>query len=117
VIEDERHQVEGLVAALKRVGWDVTHLADGDQGLNAIQQLNPDLVILDLGLPNRSGFLILERMREEGLDQCRVIVLTGMDGQRHFEYAMTLGADRYIRKPFAIEDVVAQANELCPFKA
>ncbi len=112
LIEDEPGQVYGLVHAFEQQGWNVNHVGDGNLGLATIKTIKPDLVILDLGIPMRSGFLILEQMREEEIDCCRVIVLTGMDGQRHHDYAMALGADAFIRKPFTVDEVIKVAKSL-----
>jgi CheY-like chemotaxis protein len=112
VIEDETDQAQGLIYALKEQGWEVTHAEDGNRGLVLLKTLSPDLLILDLGIPHRSGFLILEQLCEEGIKVGKVIVLTGQDGQRHHDYAMTLGADAFILKPYGISEVIEVSRSL-----
>jgi DNA-binding response OmpR family regulator len=112
IVDDQRIQVEGIKYALKSVDFDVTYTNDGNKGLAMIKASPPDLLILDLGMPGRSGFLILEQLRSEDIFSGPVVVVTGIDGQRHQDYAMTLGADAFFRKPYVIEDLVVKVQEL-----
>ena len=78
---------------------------------------HPDLIILDMMMPKRSGFLVLERMRQNDLDPVPVIMITGNDGVRHQEYAKMLGVNDYIHKPFTMDRLVdSVANLLAQVK-
>ncbi|MEZ6096787.1 MAG: response regulator [Pirellulaceae bacterium] len=110
-IEDDKDQAQALISAMKRE-FEVTLEEDGNRGLAIIKSANPDLVILDLGIPRRSGFLILEELREKDLFHGKVIVLTGAEGKRHFDYSMALGADAYIRKPYSVDEVIETCRSL-----
>ena len=76
---------------------------DGNQGLAMAEREDPDLVILDMMMPKRSGFLVLEKLRRTRPVPLRVIMITANEGSRHKAYAEMLGVDDYIRKPFAMD--------------
>ena len=77
-----------------------------------MQQGRPDLVILDMMLPKRSGFLVLETLRQFEPIPTRVIMITANDGKRHREYAESLGVDGYLIKPFEVSTLIKMVNEL-----
>lgn len=112
IVDDHRSQVEGIEFALRKLNLDVLFTDDGNKGLAIIKTTPLDIIILDLGMPGRSGFIILEQLRCEDIYNGPVIVVTGIEGFRHQSYAMTLGADAFFRKPYAIEEVVAKVAEL-----
>ena len=73
---------------------------------------DPDLVILDMMMPKRSGFLVLEKLRRTRETPLRVIMITANEGSRHKAYAEMLGVDDYIRKPFAMDRLVDAVERL-----
>ena len=73
---------------------------------------NPDLVILDMMMPKRSGFLVLERIRRSRPVPLRVIMVTANEGSRHKAYAEMLGVDDYLRKPFAIDRLLESVGRV-----
>jgi len=73
---------------------------------------DPDLVILDMMMPKRSGFLVLERLRRTRPVPLRIIMVTANEGSRHKAYAEMLGVDDYIRKPFAMDRLLDSVNRL-----
>ena len=73
---------------------------------------DPDLVILDMMMPKRSGFLVLEKLRKTRAIPMRVIMITANEGSRHKAYADMLGVDDYIRKPFAMDKLVDCVDRL-----
>jgi DNA-binding response OmpR family regulator len=85
---------------------------DGDQGVDSIETVNPDLMVLDMMMPGRSGFLVLEHLRRIKKSMVRVVMVTGNDGERHQAYARMLGADDYIHKPFAMDKLVQTIQRL-----
>lgn len=72
----------------------------------------PDLVILDMMMPKRSGFLVLEKLRRTRPVPMRIIMITANEGSRHKAYAEMLGVDDYIRKPFAMDRLVDSVQKL-----
>ena len=112
VVDDDREIIESVCFALKSEGYDVLVGRDGNQGLALAERENPDLLILDMMMPKRSGFLVLEKLRRTRLDPIRVIMITANEGSRHKAYAEMLGVDEYLRKPFAISRLMESVNRL-----
>jgi DNA-binding response OmpR family regulator len=84
---------------------------DGNEGLAMAEKSNPHLVILDMMMPKRSGFLVLESLNRTQKLPFRVIMVTGNEGSRHKSYAEMLGVDDYIRKPFAMEKLLESVRQ------
>ena len=102
VVDDEPSMVRTVVDALEPMGFQISTASDGNHGLASLELVQPDLVILDLMMPKRSGLLLLERMRS--LDRyIPAIMLTGNPGNRHRQYAEMLGVDAYLMKPIRTE--------------
>ena len=80
--------------------------------MDSIETVNPDLMVLDMMMPGRSGFLVLEHLRRIKKSMVRVVMVTGNDGERHQAYARMLGADDYIHKPFAMDKLVQTIQRL-----
>ncbi len=112
VVDDDREIAETLRFALTEVGYEVSVAIDGNQGLAYVEAKNPDLIILDMMMPRRSGFLVLERLRQLSEIPAPVIMITGNEGTRHQEYAEMLGVDDYIHKPFAIDRLLKSVDNL-----
>ena len=98
--------------ALEAKGYRILVGRDGNQGLAMAEREDPDLVILDMMMPKRSGFLVLERLRRTRRVPIRVIMITANEGSRHKAYAEMLGVDDYIRKPFAMDRLIESVNRL-----
>ncbi len=103
LVDDDREIVESMRIALEAGGYEILVARDGNQGLVMVERDNPDLVILDMMMPKRSGFLVLEKVRRTRPFPLRVIMITANEGSRHKAYAEMLGVDDYIRKPFAMD--------------
>jgi len=112
LVDDDAEIVESLRLALESQGYDVLVARDGNQGLALSERENPDLVILDMMMPKRSGFLVLEKMRRTRETPLRVIMITANEGSRHKAYAEMLGVDDYIRKPFPMDRLIESVKRL-----
>jgi len=112
LVDDDAEIVESLRLALESNGFDVLVARDGNQGLALTERENPDLVILDMMMPKRSGFLVLEKMRRTRETPLRVIMITANEGSRHKAYAEMLGVDDYIRKPFPMDRLIDSVKRL-----
>ena len=112
LVDDDREIVESLRIALEAKGYEVLIARDGNQGLALAERENPDLMILDMMMPRRSGFLVLERIRRTRPVPLRIIMITANEGSRHKAYAELLGVDDYIRKPFAMDRLMASVDRL-----
>ncbi len=112
LVDDDREIVESMRIALEASGYDILVARDGNQGLVMVERDDPDLVILDMMMPKRSGFLVLEKVRRTRPIPLRVIMITANEGSRHKAYAEMLGVDDYIRKPFAMDRLLESVNRL-----
>jgi DNA-binding response OmpR family regulator len=112
LVDDDAEIIESLRLALEANGYTVLVARDGNQGLALSERENPDLVILDMMMPKRSGFLVLEKMRRTRETPMRVIMITANEGTRHKAYAEMLGVDDYIRKPFPMDRLIESVQRL-----
>lgn len=112
LVDDDSEIIEAMTYAFESAGFQVSSASDGNEGLAMAERQAPDLLVLDMMMPKRSGFLVLEQMRRDGNDSVRVIMITGNEGNRHQQYAEMLGVDEYMRKPFAMERLIDTANSL-----
>ena len=103
LVDDDIEIIESIKIALQAKGYEILIARDGNQGLAMAERENPSLVILDMMMPKRSGFLVLEKLRRTQKDPMRVIMITANEGSRHKAYAEMLGVDDYLRKPFAMD--------------
>jgi len=112
LVDDDAEIVESMKLALEAKGYQILIARDGNQGLAMAERADPDLVILDMMMPKRSGFLVLERLRRTRRVPIRVIMITANEGSRHKAYAEMLGVDDYIRKPFAMDRLMDSVDRL-----
>ena len=112
LVDDDAEIVESMRIALETKGYVILIARDGNQGLAMAEREDPDLVILDMMMPKRSGFLVLERLRRTRPVPMRVIMITANEGSRHKAYAEMLGVDDYIRKPFAMDRLLDSVSRL-----
>ena len=112
LVDDDREIIESMRYALESKDYEVLVARDGNQGLAMAEREDPDLVILDMMMPKRSGFLVLERLRRSRPVPMRVIMVTANEGTRHKAYAEMLGVDDYIRKPFAMGRLLSSVGRL-----
>ena len=112
IVDDDFEIIEAVRYALEGVGHQVVIARDGNQGLALAERENPDLMVLDMMMPKRSGFLVLEKLRRLRDEPLAVIMITGNEGSRHKAYAELLGVSDYIRKPFAMDRLLAAVEKL-----
>ncbi len=113
LIEDEPSIIQAISFILSRDGWSVDSHADGATAMEAVARRKPDVIVLDLMLPNRSGLEILEDLRAapETAD-LPVLMLTARGQSRDREMAEKLGATRFMTKPFSNAEVLASVNAM-----
>ena len=109
VVDDEPHIVEVVRAYLGREGHEVATAADGESALELAALRPPDLVVLDVMLPRRSGFEVLRELRARGSDAA-VILLTARDDLVDRVAGLEIGADDYLTKPFEPRELVARVS-------
>jgi len=112
LVDDDREIIESMKIALEKAGYEILIARDGNQGLAMAEREDPDLVILDMMMPKRSGFLVLERLRRTRSVPLRVIMITANEGSRHKIYAEMQGVDDYVRKPFAMDRLIQSVDRL-----
>jgi CheY-like chemotaxis protein len=108
LVDDDRDILLAMKTALEGRGLELLTAVDGNEAINQATQHNPDLVVLDMMLPKRSGFLVMEKLKrgKKRGDPPRIIMITGNQGTRHKAYAESLGVDAYLNKPFRMERLV-----------
>jgi two-component system OmpR family response regulator len=109
VVDDERNIRDLVSVALKFHGFDVVSASRGYEALELARSGAPDLVVLDVMLPDLDGFELCRRLRAEG-DDVPVIFLTARDAPADTVHGLTLGGDDYVTKPFSVEALVARAR-------
>ncbi len=106
LVDDDNEIVESMRLVLEAKGYRILVARDGNAGLTVAERENPDLVVLDMMMPKKSGFLVLEKLKGRAGGLIPTIMITGNEGSRHRAYAEFLGVRDYIRKPFAMEKLV-----------
>ena len=113
LIEDEPNIIEAIRFILSRDGWHVDVHSNGETAVGVVQDRAPDVLVLDVMLPGRSGYDILADLRADGCtSQLPVLMLTARGQKADREMAMRAGANKFMTKPFANEDVLAAVREL-----
>lgn len=110
VVDDEDHILELAKLYLSREGYQVETISDGGQALARIAQAKPDLLVLDIMLPNVDGLSICKEVRKHS--QVPIIMLTARDDVTDKVVGLELGADDYLTKPFHPQELVARAKAL-----
>jgi len=106
VVDDDQNMLRILNRTLELEGYDAIVVADGNSALSLLENISPDLVILDIMMPEPDGIRTLELIRERS--NVPVIMLTSMNEERTMERSLSLGADDYVRKPFSTKSLIAR---------
>ncbi|MEV0274651.1 MAG: response regulator transcription factor [Hamadaea sp.] len=107
VVEDDPNIVELLSASLRFAGFEVRTATSGSAGVAAFKESRPDLVVLDVMLPDLDGFEVIRQMRSDGV-RTPVVFLTARDATEDKVRGLTLGGDDYVTKPFSLEELTAR---------
>jgi DNA-binding response OmpR family regulator len=111
IVDDDRDILESFEAAFQAEGALTQSAMDGNEAIQICQEDPPELVVLDMMLPKRSGFLTLEKIKGYDDSPC-VIMVTANEGQRHQAYAESLGVDKYLQKPVPLSKLIDTAVEI-----
>ena len=106
VVDDDQNMLKLLNRVLELEGFDAIVVAESDSALNLLEEINPDLVILDIMMPELDGFQTLELIRERS--NVPVIMLTARSEVTILQRSLVLGADDYVRKPFSTRALIAR---------
>lgn len=111
LVEDDASLAAGLTLALRNKGFAVNHVTRGDHALHAVATDPPDLIVLDLGLPDMEGLQVLRTIRAGG-GRLPILVLTARDALSDKVAGLDLGADDYLAKPFEMQELEARVRAL-----
>src|SRR3981189_2421332 len=117
LVGDDSEILASIGTVLETKGSRVLVAADGKAGLTVAERENPDLIVLDMMMPKKSGFLVLEKLKGRPGGLIPTIMITGNEGSRHRAYAEMLGVRDYIRKPFAMEKLVRSIETILGVKS
>lgn len=115
IVDDEPNIVMSLEYAFKKKGFEVYIARDGSEALEILKTAIPDVVLLDIMMPNVDGYQTLNYIKNiASLDTTKVVFLTAKNKASDIEKGMKLGADKYLIKPFSIKKIVSEIMELLP---
>ena len=107
IIEDDQDQAKGLGMRLKMNGYDVVNASDAITAISAIRKEEPNLILLDIGLPGGDGFLVLQRIKKLMISFAPIIVLSGRDPEQNEEKSLAAGAVAFFQKPADNDELLA----------
>jgi DNA-binding response OmpR family regulator len=111
IVEDNAAHVRALTDQFSDLGHKVFSARDGESGLRQALAIRPDVLILDIMLPRKSGYEVCEAIRAQGLDM-PILMLTAKDQEEDVIQGLELGADDYVTKPFRVNELAARVNAL-----
>ncbi len=111
IVDDDEDVREAFETALQSEGAETLGVDDGNKAVAVCAEDPPDIVLLDMMLPKRSGFLVLEKIKGHE-DSPLVIMVTANEGRRHQAYAESLGVDAYLLKPVPLERLIETCEAL-----
>ncbi|RZK11882.1 MAG: response regulator [Flavobacterium sp.] len=113
IVDDEPNIVMSLEYTFKKNNFEVFIARDGQEALDILENAQPDIIILDIMMPNVDGYNTLEQIKKNNrLKDTKVIFLTAKNKEKDIEKGLSLGANLYITKPFSVKKLVEQVNEL-----
>lgn len=113
IVDDEPNIVTSLEFMMKREGFEVSIATDGDAAIEMVTALRPDLVLLDVMMPKRSGFEVCEMIRGlPELSATKIVMLTAKGRDTEVAKGLAMGADAYVTKPFSTKELAARIKEI-----
>ncbi|MHC5114198.1 MAG: response regulator transcription factor [Planctomycetota bacterium] len=111
IVDDDEDILGSIDVVMRAEGANTTTVTDGNAAVHMVNTTGPDAVVLDMMLPKRSGFLVLEKIMEAPTPPV-VVMITANQGKRHMAYAKALGVDAYLIKPVSLQRLVDTVVEL-----
>jgi DNA-binding response OmpR family regulator len=112
LVDDDPELLESVRLALMMRGYEVLTACDGAEALARVERDRPDLMVLDLVMPRRSGLTVLDRMRCTAMRSTPIIMMTATDEERHRDAAKLRGVSVFLSKPFAIEQLLTEVDTI-----
>ncbi|MCH2146586.1 MAG: response regulator [Phycisphaerales bacterium] len=116
IVDDDPDILESMELAMRAEGATTAVAEDGTEAVQENERVNPDAVILDMMLPKRSGFLVLEELTKMEVPPV-VIMVTANEGKRHMAYAQSLGVSEYLYKPVSLDRLINRVSVLLEERA
>lgn len=114
ITEDEPNIIESLTFILKRAGYDVAAVSDGEAAMQELHTHRPDVMILDLMVPKLNGFEVLKRVKSDPALSALPVLVLSAKGQAHDRRLVEdMGADAFVTKPFSNRNLIEQIGRLC----
>jgi len=118
IVDDEPNIVLALEMLMKREGYEIRTVGDGERAVEAAETFRPDLILLDVMMPLMDGYEVCQRSRADAsLKAISIVMLTAKGREVEREKGLALGADLYITKPFSTREVVRRVKELLASKS
>src|SRR5580658_7833834 len=114
LVDDDADILTSMQAAFEPTGCLIDTAGNGNKAVELAEKTQPDLIVLDMMLPGRSGFMVLEKIKAKKPKNSKpfVIMITGNQGARHKMFAETMGVNEYFNKPIKLDKLVATADRL-----
>jgi DNA-binding response OmpR family regulator len=113
IVDDEPNIVISLEFLMKKEGFEVAVAGDGEEALACVASFNPDLILLDVMMPKKSGFEVCEALRADpGRAGLKIIMLTAKGRDTEMAKGLAIGADAYVTKPFSTKELVDTVKEM-----
>lgn len=113
IVDDEPNIVISLEFLMKREGFEVSIARDGEEALRKVEESVPDLILLDVMMPKKSGFEVCQQLRANpAYSALKIIMLTAKGRDTEVTKGLDLGADAYMTKPFSTKELAAQVKSL-----
>jgi DNA-binding response OmpR family regulator len=113
IVDDEPNIVISLEFLMKKEGFEVAVANDGDEALAKVASFNPDLLLLDVMMPKKSGFEVCEALRADSQHAgLKIVMLTAKGRDTEMAKGLAIGADAYVTKPFSTKELVDKVKEM-----
>ena len=113
IVDDEPNIVMALEYTFKKQNFEVFIARDGQEALDILKNQLPDIIILDVMMPNVDGYATIEQIKaDEKLNHCKIIFLSAKNKEKDIEKGLMLGANAYVTKPFSLKKLTQQISEL-----
>lgn len=113
IADDEPNIVTALEFLLKRAGYEVRTATNGEEALALVESYRPDLVLIDVMMPGKSGYEVCQKMRERPEWQhIKIVMVTAKGREAEVSKGLSLGADLYVTKPFSTQELIAAVDRL-----
>lgn len=113
IVDDEPNIIISLEFLMKKEGFEVAVAVDGDEALSKVASFGPDLILLDVMMPKKSGFEVCEALRAEPRNSAlQIVMLTAKGRDTEVAKGLAIGADAYVTKPFSTKELVAKVKAM-----